>query len=554
MPPTGRTARFDPLALAEANQRILGSNYGSVDPQRDIPRLIDLYMEGELDLDALVSGRRPLDEAADALEDLAAGRGCALCASTTTHGQVTMSTSAELITPRTAEPEVRFRRVLGLPALVFFGLAYMVPLTVWTTYGIVTTSTEGHLPLAYTVTTIAMGLTAYSYGRMVLAHPVAGSAYTYASRSFGRPLGFMVGWALLLDYIFLPMINYLLIGLYMQDYFPSTPQWMWIVLAVALVTGLNILGIRLLAGMNFAFVTAQFVFVVVFAVMAIVEITGDVEVESFTAPFFDSDTDLGLVFAGAAVLALSFLGFDAVSTLSEETDDPRRKIPLAIMLCAIVGGGVYIFQSYLGHLAFPDYGIFADRQDVASADVMTAIGGDFLNSFFTAAYVSACFACAMASQASVSRILFAMGRDGSLPKPVFARLHPRYRTPVVANLVVGLFGLTALFISLSTVAAMISFGALAAFSFVNLSVIKTYVVDGHRRSATDLLKYAGIPFLGFAFTIYLWTQLSDLTFKVGLGWLAAGLLYLLYLTRGFRRPPPEMYSGDEEELPAAAKS
>ena len=152
----------------------------------------------------------------------------------------------------------------------------------------------------------------------------------------------MVGWALLLDYIFLPMINYLLIGLYMQDYFPSTPQWMWIVLTVALVTGLNILGIKLLAGMNFAFVAAQFIFIVGIAILAIVEITGDVEVESFTAPFFDSDTDLGLVFAGAAVLALSFLGFDAVSTLSEETDNPRRKIPLAIMLCAIVGGGVYI--------------------------------------------------------------------------------------------------------------------------------------------------------------------------------------------------------------------
>src|ERR671916_3302683 len=166
--------------------------------------------------------------------------------------------------PGTAGAEVRLRRVLGLPALVFFGLAYMVPLTVWTTYGIVTTSTEGHLPLAYTVTTIAMGLTAYSYGRMVLAHPTAGSAYTYASRSFGRPVGFIVGWALLLDYIFLPMINYLLIGLYMQDYFPSTPQWMWVVLAVALVTGLNILGIKLLAGMNFAFVAAQFIFVVVF--------------------------------------------------------------------------------------------------------------------------------------------------------------------------------------------------------------------------------------------------------------------------------------------------
>jgi putrescine importer len=445
---------------------------------------------------------------------------------------------------RTAAQEVRFKRVLGLPALVFFGLAYMVPLTVWTTYGIVTTSTEGHLPLAYTVTTIAMGLTAWSYGRMVIAQPVAGSAYTYASKAFGRPLGFMVGWALMLDYIFLPMINYLLIGLYMKDYFPSTPEELWVILAVALVTALNILGIKLLAGMNLAFVAAQFVFVAVFAAMAIGDVPGDA---SFSAPFFDSGTDLGLVVAGAAVLALSFLGFDAVSTLSEETENPRRKIPLAIMLCALVGGGVYIFQSYLGQLAFPDFALFADHQDVASTDVMTAIGGDFLNSFFTAAYVSACFACAMASQASVSRILFAMGRDGSLPKPVFARLHPRYRTPVVANLIVGLFGLTALFISLSTVASMISFGALAAFSFVNLSVIKTYVIDGGRRSGADIVKYALIPFLGFAFTIYLWTKLSGVAFQVGLSWLAAGLLYLIYLTRGFRKPPPAMYTGDEAD-------
>src|SRR3954449_9812739 len=455
-----------------------------------------------------------------------------------------MSTSAEatIATPvRTSEPEVRFRRVLGLPALVFFGLAYMVPLTVWTTYGVVTAWPEGHLPLAYTVTTIAMLLTAYSYGRMVIAQPIAGSAYSYASRSFGRPVGFMVGWALLLDYIFLPMINYLVIGLYMQDYFPSTPQAMWVIIAVVLVTGLNILGIRLLANMNLAFVAAQFIFIVVFAAMAIAKITGDVDVESWTAPFYDSDTSLGPIFAGAAILALSFLGFDAVSTLSEETEDPRRKIPRAIILCALVGGLVYIFQSYLGHLAFPDYRSFADHQDVASADVMKGIGGDFLNSFFTAVYVAGAFACAMASQASVARILFAMGRDGSLPKPFFYRLHPKYRTPVTANLVVGAFGLTALFISLATVSSMISFGALAALSFVNLAVIKTYWGRG------NVFAYVVIPFLGFAFTIYLWTQLSSLTFKVGLSWLAVGFVYLLVLTRAFRKEPPAMYTGEEED-------
>src|SRR3954470_2870411 len=405
-----------------------------------------------------------------------------------------------------ATHETHFRRVLGLPALVFFGLAYMVPLTVWTTYGVVTTSTEGHLPLAYVVTTVAMMLTAYSYGRMVVAHPIAGSAYSYASRSFGRPVGFMVGWALLLDYIFLPMINYLVIGLYMQDYFPSTPQALWVIIAVLLVTGLNILGIRLLAGMNLLFVAAQFIFIAVFAAMAIAKISSDVEVDSWTAPFYDSGTALGPVFAGAAILALSFLGFDAVSTLSEETEDPRRKIPRAILLCALVGGLVYIFQSYLGHLAFPDWRSFGDHQDTASADVMKFIGKDFLNTFFTATYVAGAFACAMASQASVSRILFALGRDGSLRRPLFARLHHQYRPPVPANLVVGVFGLTALFITLATVSSMISFGALAAFSFVNLAVIKTYVIDGGER---NLLKYVVIPFLGFAFTIYLWTQLSS---------------------------------------------
>jgi putrescine importer len=451
-------------------------------------------------------------------------------------------------TPGGTAPETHFKRVLGLPALVAFGLAYMVPLTVWTTYGVVATSTGGHLPAAYTVTTVAMLFVAYSYGRMVVLQPVSGSAYAYAARAFGRNLGFMVGWALLLDYIFLPMINYLVIGLYMEDYFPSIGQPVWIVVTVLLVTGLNILGIRLLAGMNFVLVGAQFVFIAVFSVLAIGEITGDVEVKSFTAPFVESGMDGGAIFAGAAILALSFLGFDAVSTLSEETSDPRRVIPKAILLCALVGGLVYIFQSYLAQLAFPDIASFEDHQDVASADVMKAIGGDFLNSFFTAAYVAGAFACAMASQASVSRILFAMSRDGSLPKPLFARLHAKYRTPVAANLVVGAFGLTALFISLATVSSMISFGALAAFSFVCLAVVKSYIFDRGQRTPADLFKYGLLPLIGMAFTLYLWTQLSALTFKIGLGWLAAGFVALLIITRAFQRQPPPMYTGDEDDL------
>jgi amino acid transporter len=396
-----------------------------------------------------------------------------------------------------------------------------------------------------------MLLTAYSYGRMVVANPNAGSAYSYVTRAFGRPIGFMVGWALLLDYVFLPMINYLVIGLYMADYFPGVPSEVWIVGSVLLVTGLNILGIRLLASMNFAFIAAQFVFIVVFVVLAVGKLTGDVDVKSWTAPFFESGMDVGTVFAGAAVLALSFLGFDAVSTLSEETENPRRRIPRAILLCTLAGGALYILEAYVGQLVFPNFSLFANHQDVASTDVMKFTGGDFLNTFFTAAYVAGCFASAMAAQASVSRILFAMGRDGSLPRPVFGRLHPKYRTPVVANLIVGALGLSALFVSLTTTFSMISFGALAAFSFVNLAVIKHYVFDRGNRSLGDVLKYGVLPFLGFAFTIYLWTNLTGFTFRIGLSWLAIGFVYLLFLTRMFRRRPPELYMGDEDDAAPA---
>ena len=240
----------------------------------------------------------------------------------------------------------------------------------------------------------------------------------------------MVGWALLLDYIFLPMINYLVIGLYMEDYFPSIHQPVWIVLTVLIVTGLNILGIRLLAGMNFVLVGAQFVFIVVFAVLAIGDITGEVEVQVVHRAVRGVGHGRRRRSSPAPRSSLCPSSASTRSRRCRRRPTTRaRRIPKAIVLCALAGGLVYIFQSYLGHLAFPDHAAFKDHQDVASADVMKGIGGDFLNSFFTAAYVAGAFACAMASQASVSRILFAMSRDGSLPRSLFARLHPTYRTP-----------------------------------------------------------------------------------------------------------------------------
>ncbi|NLS09391.1 APC family permease [Nesterenkonia sp. MY13] len=431
------------------------------------------------------------------------------------------------------------KRTLGLPSAVFFGLAYMVPLTVFTTYGIVTQVTSGHLPMAYIFTLAAMFVTALAYANMVKAFPIAGSAYTYTQQSFGPNIGFMAGWALLLDYLFLPMINFMVIGLYLNAAIPGLPVWLIIIVTILLVTAMNVLGIKVAASLNSALVGIQAVFILVFAAMSFATISGYAEVISPLEPFRNADFEFTAIAAGAAILCLSFLGFDAVSTLSEETKEPKKTIPRAIVICTLSAGAVFVFISWMGHMVFPDYDSFTDA-DTAAVDVMTQAGGAFLAAFFTAAYVSGATASAIASQVSVSRILFSMGRDGVLPRRVFAVLHKRFRTPYVAALIVGGVSLLALVFPLELASSMISFGALIAFSFVNLSVLKHYAINQGRYRGYDGVKYVALPVIGVGLCLWLWTSLTAETFMVGLGWVAVGFTWLLVITRGLRQRAPQL--------------
>lgn len=455
-------------------------------------------------------------------------------------GRTETSSPEPGLTRTTGPGERGLNRVLGVPALFLFGLAYMVPLAAFTTYGIATEVTRGHLPTAFIVTLAAMTFTALAYANMVRAYPAAGSAYTYTQQSFGPATGFLTGWALLLDYIFLPTISYIVIGLYLGIAIPAVPEWIWVVLAIALVTGLNVLGIRLVAGMNVVLVGAQGVFIATFLIMSFLTVSGRSASADLVAPFYSADFSLTAVTAGAAILCLSFLGFDAISTLSEEAREPRRTIPKAIVLCTVFCGLLFVLMSWVGHLVRPDWRSFSEP-DSASVEVMVSAGGDFLAAFFTAAYVAACFASAMAAQSAVSRILFSMGRDGTLPERVFARIHPKFRTPHLATLAVGVVSLLACVMSLDQAAALVSFGALIAFTFVNLCVIKHYAIGQGKRRGADLVRYVLTPGIGVALTAWLWTSLSSLTFVIGLSWVAAGLLLLVRLTRGFTRPAPTMH-------------
>ena len=422
---------------------------------------------------------------------------------------------------------------------MLFGLVYIVPLTVFTTYGIVTQTTGGRLPVAYIVTLFAMAFTALSYARMVVAFPVAGSAYTYTQKTFGAPLGFLIGWSLLLDYLFLPMINYLVIGIYMEAAFPAVPAWVYILVSIAIVTVLNVVGIVSVSRASSIIVAVQTVFILTFVAMSVAAVTGKGTVD-LAAPFRGdgSATGLGVVFAGAAVLCLSFLGFDAVSTLSEEAKRPTHDVPRAIIMATVGAGLLFIVLSYLSQLVFPS-NAFTDV-DSGSLDVMRTAGGKFLETFFTAAYVAGCIGSALTSQASVSRILYAMGRDGILPRPFFGYVSPRFATPVYAILLVSVASLLAVVIDLTTLASIISFGALVAFSAVNLSVIKHYFIDLKERNGIGLVRHLILPLIGFVLTVWLWFSLSGLTLIVGLCWLGIGLLWLLIVTRGLRRPTPVM--------------
>lgn len=432
----------------------------------------------------------------------------------------------------------RFRQSMGLPALVLFGLAYMVPLAVFTTYGLVTQMTKGHLPTAYLLTLGAMLLTAYSYGRMVQAHPYSGSVYSYTRKAFGSYFGFMAGWTLLLDYIFLPLLSYLLIGIYMSEYFPAVPAWVWVLGSISLVTFLNLIGIESITRVNWILVVVQLVFIVVFVALSVSSLSGQGEPVSLFKPFYHDGFSVPLVMTGAAVLCLSFLGFDAVSTMAEETSNPQYRIPLAIMVVSLVGGLLFLLVSYFAQQVFPDWASFADP-DSASVDVMRRVGGELLVSAFTATYVAGCFASAMVSQASVSRVLFAMGRDGALPR-VFGRLRTKKRVPASAIMLVSVMSLLALVLTLDTVANMISFGALFAFSAVNLAVVKHYLVDQQLRGTRNYLLYGAIPALGFLSTLWLWSSLSSMSFAIGLSWMGLGLLCLLGLTRAFQVKLPEL--------------
>ncbi|MEU0336449.1 APC family permease [Streptomyces sp. NPDC006193] len=445
-------------------------------------------------------------------------------------------------------------RTLGLRAVVLFGLAYMTPLIVLGTFGVVAETTGGAVPTAYLLALLAMLFTAHSYGRMATAYPVAGSAYTYVRKAVDSRVGFLVGWVTLLDYFFLPMVIWLIGGAYLQARFPGVPFWVWIIGFVAVTTALNIRGIKTAERVNDLLMVLQTLVIVFFVLLSLRHVvdTGGAGALVSAAPFTNSATTAAGISAGAAIAAYSFLGFDAVTTLTEETVEPKRTMPRAILLIALIGGAVFIAVAYATQLAHPG-GRFDDSGS-AAFEIATTIGGDLFSSVFLAGLVVAQFASGIAAQASTSRLLFAMGRDGALPRTVFARVHPRYRTPALNIALTGAVGLIALRLDVATSTSFINFGAFVAFTFVNIAVLAMYARARREGLRPNPFSSAVAPAIGAVVDVYLLCNLDGKALTLGLIWLGTGVLYLTYLTRGFRTPPPEMSFAEQEETRGDAPS
>jgi len=440
-------------------------------------------------------------------------------------------------------------RTLTLSQVVYLGIAWNNPMVFFNTYGIATVTSEGVIMGAYIIAFLAIMFTAFSYGKMAKAFPIAGSAYTFTQKSINPQLGFLIGWTIMLDYMLTPMVTCLMSTVFLHAVFPGVPHALWIILLTATIVIPSILGVKFTASTGKIFVIAQVVFVCIFWILTIKSLlAGEGAGTLFSIqPLFNADTDLPVILAGASILCFSFLGFDSLTTLSEETINPEKTIPRAIIVMLLIMGVLYIGSAYLAQLVHPGFSF--ESTDSAAMEVVYMVGGNLFQSLFVTAVILGNFSSGVAATTSASRVLYAMGRDSVLPKKVFGHIHSRYKTPSTGIIVIGFISLLGIVLTLDQVIKFINFGALIAFASVNLSVIAHYFIRNRKRSTfTDYMRYLFMPLLGAGFTLWLWTHLEFDALILGGIWMAIGVGYLIYMTKFFRQGLPE-FSFDKEIIP-----
>lgn len=423
------------------------------------------------------------------------------------------------------------KRALTTKDLVIFGMVFMSPMAVMTLYGIMTTMSQGHTVLAYAIGFIAMLFTALSYGRMVEAFPIAGSTYSYTQRAVDPKLGFLAGWVILLDYVFIPMLLYVVSAGFANALIPQIPFWAWILFYVSIVTIINLLGVEVASKTNFLMYVLMVLAVVAFVITALkYALEGNTSaVFSLEAIYNVKNFGLAPLMSASAIAVLSYLGFDAITTLTEEATVPAKKVGQSIVIACVIQTVLYVAVAYFATLVTPDFTTITNP-DTAFFEIALTVGGTLFQTFLTLVIMITGAATALAGQTAASRLLYGMGRDRMISAKFFAYLHPKYKTPVYSILFMAFLGLVgALTISFTLIGEMVTFGGLFGFICVNIAVIVHYFIKKkERRILANLI----FPALGTVICAYIWFSLSPLAKIVGFSWLGAGIVYLIVRSVG----------------------
>ena len=435
------------------------------------------------------------------------------------------------------------KRSLSLTDLLVYGLVFMVPIAPFGIFGGVFQASGGMVALVYAVALVAMAFTAASYAQMSRAFPMAGSVYSYAGRGIAQPVGFLAGWMVLLDYVLVPGLLYLIAALAMSSIIPAVPVWAWIVGFIVLNTVVNFLGIEVTAKTTKVVLVGELVVLAVFLVIGVVALAGGAGRGFSLTPLYDPSTfSVALVFSAVSIAVLSFLGFDAISTLAEENKESARSIGRATIAALALAGVLFIVQTYVAALLVPDpAGLIAEGDAAGTAfyDAARVAGGAALATTTAVATAIAWgFANSLVAQAATSRLLFAMARDRQLPS-FLARVHPVRRVPVNATLLVAAVSLV-LGIGMSLredgivlLSTLVNFGALSAFLVLHVSVVVHHLV---RRRSRDYWRHLAVPVIGFAVLVVVVVNADVAAQRLGFAWLGIGVVVLVVLLATGRRP------------------
>jgi amino acid transporter len=429
---------------------------------------------------------------------------------------------------------IKLKRVLGLWDLIIIGIVIIQPIAPMGIYGVISNEARGHVVTTILIAMVAMLFTAISYGKMARAYPSAGSAYTYVGQEIKPSLGYVTGWAMVMDYILNPLICTIISAKLTQNILPSVPYWVLVIFYAGGFTLLNLRGVKTSARINDVMAAGMTIVVIVFFAFVIRFLWNMHEFGAgfFTQPFYNPATfSFAGIFRGTSIAVLTYIGFDAISTFSEEVENPRRNIMLATVLVCLITGVLASLEVYAAQLVWGSAPFPPDKVESAFPLVAQTAGGFFLFQLLNFTILIANIGSGMGSQLGAARLLYGMGRSDGIPKKFFGALDPKFHVPRNNVIFVGVIALIGAFlISYDQGAELLNFGALLAFMGVNIAAMVRYFFRASERTIFDLV----FPLIGFVVCGFIWLNLSHKALLLGVVWMAVGIAYGAYKTRGFQ--------------------